>query len=337
MKNSRLAERFQSLVRENANLIIGKPLDTLFSLGLQRAAHYTPLVTPKEDFNLDDSQKSIFDVLSSDGPGLVSRFGSTELRVLLKHKNRTQNTALQRAYKLLVNQEAPVWSPWEHRNIRTQSGFFPVNEETISKFAGEVIAAATQVDILGSWIPGENQFEDVLSNAVALPQPHLEPFFSKRPWTLALQGKKVLVVHPFSKTIEIQYAEKRDKLFRHPDLLPEFDLETVRAPQTLVQETGGYEDWFTALDDVTERCSEKDFDIALVACGAYGMPLGARLKKRGKRVMHLGGPLQLLFGIRGRRWDERSPYTSLFNEHWVRPERADHPPGYSTVDNGVYW
>jgi hypothetical protein len=35
--------------------------------------------------------------------------------------------------------------------------------------------------------------------------------------------------------------------------------------------------------------------------------------------VHLGGATQRLFGIRGKRWDERPFFQNLYNEHWTRP------------------
>lgn len=43
-----------------------------------------------------------------------------------------------------------------------------------------------------------------------------------------------------------------------------------------------------------------DYDICLIGCGAYGFPLAAHAKRKGKKAVHLGGALQLLFGIKGK-------------------------------------
>ena len=51
------------------------------------------------------------------------------------------------------------------------------------------------------------------------------------PWSAALAGKRVLVVHPFKTTIERQYA-RREQLFPGTDILPQFaDLRIVQAVQ----------------------------------------------------------------------------------------------------------
>lgn len=152
-----------------------------------------------------------------------------------------------------------------------------------------------------------------------------------------LKGRKVLVVHPFEKTIRYQY-ERRKKIFDDPEKLPDMDLSIVKAVQTI----GGnadprFKDWFEALDYMTEEVFSKDFDIALVGCGAYGLPLAARIKKAGKVVIHLGGELQLLFGIRGKRWIEDPNHEKRMNEFWIHPLPEDVPENYEMVEGGCYW
>jgi glycerol-3-phosphate dehydrogenase len=53
-----------------------------------------------------------------------------------------------------------------------------------------------------------------------------------------------------------------------------------------------------------KRSTKKDYDVALIGCGAYGLPLASHVKRKGKQSIHLGGGLQLLFGIKGKRWDD---------------------------------
>lgn len=47
-----------------------------------------------------------------------------------------------------------------------------------------------------------------------------------------------------------------------------------------------------------DEIDKQDYDIALIGCGAYGFPLAAHIKRSGKKAIHLGGALQLLFGIK---------------------------------------
>jgi hypothetical protein len=83
-----------------------------------------------------------------------------------------------------------------------------------------------------------------------------------------------------------------------------------------------------------------DFDIALIGCGAYGMPLAAFIKKElNKQAIHMGGCLQLLFGIKGKRWETDSFKWDkiLYNDAWVRPTDDLKPSNYKKVEDGCYW
>jgi len=86
--------------------------------------------------------------------------------------------------------------------------------------------------------------------------------------------------------------------------------------------------------------SKLDFEVAVIGAGAYGMFLGAFCKRMGKQALHLGGASQLLFGIKGERWEHQYPpefSARLFNEHWVRPSEAQKPQGVEKVENSCYW
>lgn len=88
-----------------------------------------------------------------------------------------------------------------------------------------------------------------------------------------------------------------------------------------------------------EDIPQIDFDIAIIACGAYGMHVGAFIKRNlGKKAFHLCSPTQLLFGIKGRRWDTWPHYSEHFyNEHWVRPFASDTVQSAKTIEGGCCW
>ena len=179
---------------------------------------------------------------------------------------------------------------------------------------------------------------------------HLEclyPFWVDRPWTLALKGKKVLVVHPFAETIRSQY-NRRKYIFDNPDILPEYELKTLRAVQSNAGNDVPFRDWFEALKWMEEEIAKIDFDFCILGCGAYGLPLAAAVKRMGKKAIHIGGGTQLLFGIKGRRWDNdayhwknlpqlNTSYSSLYNDYWVRPSQSETPKAAKNVEGACYW
>ena len=80
-----------------------------------------------------------------------------------------------------------------------------------------------------------------------------------------------------------------------------------------------------------------DFDVAIIGAGSYGLPLGRHIKRSGKQAIHRAGNTQLMFGIRGRRWEELSPYKALIDNSWVRPAESETPKGSDGVERGAYW
>jgi hypothetical protein len=80
-----------------------------------------------------------------------------------------------------------------------------------------------------------------------------------------------------------------------------------------------------------------DPEVVILGCGAYGFPLAARLKTAGKQVIHLGGSTQILFGIKGARWDDHPVISSFYNEAWCRPDPRERPTGAERVEGACYW
>lgn len=278
----------------------------------------------KRDF-LDNEQTNeyIKFLLNRDEPFMVCRIGATE-----SFNMRVFEFADSKNYERAVNQ------------LCSLSGFFPENSLLAEKFVDMMKEAMREADLCGTLLaPFDeyfmNQYLPADSKVMFLP--HVDPTGYEQPWTWLLKGKKVLVVHPFTETIQRQY-QRRELIFPGWDILPEFELITIKAVQTIAgQKDERFQTWFDALNYMTEEIEKIDFDVALLGCGAYGMPLAARIKKMGKQVIHEGGGLQLLFGIRGKRWDGMPEAQKLFNEYWVYPSENETPAGSGKVEEGCYW
>jgi hypothetical protein len=166
----------------------------------------------------------------------------------------------------------------------------------------------------------------------------LNSFLYASPYTSVLRGQNVLVIHPFVETIRHQYDHQRKNLFRDPLVLPDFNLLLLKSPQTIAGNTDGYASWFEAYGDMCKKISGMNFNIAIIGAGAYGLPLGAVVKRSGRSVLHLGGATQLLFGIKGKRWETEYDFAkTVFNEHWEYPAESEKPPNFGKVENGCYW
>ncbi len=288
----------------------------------------------------------IYELLISPEPCMIARFGSTEMNIVVNYLSIHENN---HSWKKYITGESYDW--WWHEKgvlqFREWSGFFPLDEELLCQFSELMISDAQQVDILGSWLDNEYLLIGNPPRVKRVMLLALEPYWAEQPWTRALKGKKVLVIHPFAKLIEKQYREHRIQLFRNPDVLPEFELQTIQAVQSLGGDGGQFKTWFDALHYMEDEIDKRDYDIALIGCGAYGFPLAAHVKRSGKKAVHVGGALQLLFGIKGRRWEipnyggdllgRVNPYPELFNEFWCRPGDEVKPSNAQKVEGACYW
>lgn len=267
----------------------------------------------------------IAELLQKDNPFMIARYGAVELAVM----RQCQEIILGIRNK--VKQEL-------RNQFQMCAGFFPNNEEKIFKFFQMMREDSGQVDLFGTWYnPMENYFiAKYNKTAMCTPLVGLEPWYYDNPWSKYLKGKKVLVIHPFEKTIQKQY---NNRMQIYPNgLLPTFELSTVKAVQTIAgQNNDKFNDWFDALEYMFEQSMKKDFDVAIIGCGAYGFPLAAKIKREGKQVIHLGGATQLLFGIKGKRWDEKPEVAKLYNDFWCRPSIEENVKNKDIVEGGCYW
>ena len=292
------------------------------------------------DWTGQAASDAIRELLLRDTPCMIARFGSGEMETTLRHLDISRpGSPIVKFARLLAGQIGPFW--WDNSiraGITWIAGLFPPTNETMDRFGTRVLEDAQQIDLLACWLAGEKRLQSkYFPLAKGIPLVDLEPFGASPPWTTALENKAVLIVHPFEATIRRQYA-KREQLFKDPRVLPFFKLKTYKTVQSLAGNTGRFSTWFDALDHMCREISEIDFDIALIGAGAYGMPLAAHVKRMGKKAVHMGGATQLLFGIKGGRWDHIPAYSQgLYNDCWTRPLPEDFPPNYKTVEGGSYW
>lgn len=276
----------------------------------------------------------IKELLQSDHPVMICRFGSTELDCIVDYKN---HFTIGNAWKFVTHKINSLgYNKSSIFSMLNNSGFFPTTARYMDQFSEMMIDLMPLVDVLGSWRFEERLFDKELSAAIKIPLGDLEPYFHENPWSEVLKNKKVLVIHPFEASILSQY-QKRDLLFEDDRVLPEFDLFTIKAVQSLGNKPAEYATWFDALESMKKEIDKSNFDIAIIGCGAYGFPLAAYVKSIGKKAVHLGGATQMLFGIKSKSWEDEPKFHYLMNEHWVRPKETERPANYKLVEGGRYW
>lgn len=272
----------------------------------------------------EETNQWIIEQIRCGKPLMVCRFGSNELATV-----KTFDFEVKRKYTHQLDRA--------HRF----TGLFPETEEIGRQFAERMKDDIPSADLIGIWPqPYEEYYikkygaSDLKCTWLGSLEPWSNP---ENPWTKALAGKTVLVVHPFTDSIHLQY-QKREQLFPGTGYLPDFRLITLRSVQTAAgEEDPRFSSWFEALEWMKREIMVRDFDIAILGCGAYGFPLAAEIKKAGKQAVHLGGATQLLFGITGGRWDNDPVIQMLVNDAWVRPMPHERPIDSEKIENNCYW
>lgn len=255
------------------------------------------------------------------GPFLFARCGATEMRTVADWQ-----------------QNGGHFADRTRQEIRALSGVFPTDDDTLGRFCERYVACAQSADLLALWDVGaEREVIRGCRGTTFAKLRALEPYYHQNPWSSALAGKKVLVVHPFKETILRQYA-RREALFPDTQILPEFaGLTVIRAVQGLAGQETGYASWFDALDAMARQMDAADYEVAIIGAGAYGLPLAAHARDTGHTAIQMSGATQLLFGIKGKRWDDHPIISTLYNDAWVRPAENEGIPNREAVEGGSYW
>lgn len=269
-----------------------------------------------------DGNAVIKGIIQNGNPAMIARCGATEMRCVGEYLSKGS------------------FSDKIRREIQELSGVFPTTDEVLEKFCEYYVSCTAQADMLALWGVGAES-RVVKTRCKKTTQycklEALEPYYFEMPWSEALRGKKVLVVHPFAESIQKQY-QKRESLFENKNVLPQFQkLICIRAVQSIAGEETEFATWFEALDFMKKRIVEVDFDVAIIGAGAYSLPLAAYVKEIGKISVQMSGSTQILFGIKGKRWDNIPEVSKHFNEYWVKPSDKETPKHSNNVEGGSYW
>ena len=271
---------------------------------------------------------------------LVGRSGTTEAKVM-------RNVFGSPIHDVMKHGE--VNSPLDERLVaeaKFSSGISGLQPHSLVYFAAEYFSAATKTDVYAhaEYVKhgaGLAAFLQAAGTEICRIQ-DLEPLNALRagiePWTTALSGLRVLVIHPFKESIHRGY-ERRRSINGIREILPDFgNLEVIEPPVTFL-DTPDVNSWDWHLRRLKERVAASgDHDVVIAGAGAYGLPIASFAKDRGAVGIHLGGATQLLFGIAGARWDSHAALGPWIDDSWLRPVAAERFSGYQKFEGGRgYW
>ena len=322
------------------------------------------------DYQLENSLIKIREYLQSDKPVIITRIGGTDFDFLLDYVKRKKNGRLMPLFNnfckgnnLLYefngyfdttdSMEEEIDNLTEYAEICLESY---KNSDLIQVANGSVLDNMNFVYYPGNRLKKSSSKRDInLSklfnrelNYIIHPMEYINYItykknnFIKTIFPL-FEGKTILVISPFIEDIEKQYKIK-DKLYTFGPyqnfIYPNFTLKTLKTPITYSKYTErkninymGYKNWHECLSDIKNKLKDIEFDIALLGCGSYTLPLLNDIKNRGKHAIYCGGVLQIFFGILGSRYSYLEE-SGICNEHWIYPEisKAD----VSTHDLKLY-
>lgn len=288
----------------------------------QKSYAYENRVLP----DVKESNSIIFDFIQSGKPFSLVRPGNGEYSFALEWEER--KIFGRRLYK----RKSDNWD--------IHMSLFSGQEDRYNYMFRQDIADADVFVGFPESIMEEYLCERYCSDSIWLSMDCFGPVSAHNPWTNALEGKKVLFVSQFADYLQMQY-EKRDLLYYGKWQFPEFELIPVRSvwyfPQ---QKDERFNSWFEALDYLFNEIMKHDFDIAILSCGSFAINLASMIKRAGKQAIQYAGELQMLFGIRGARWDNNPFFSQYFNESWIRIDKKDvgiKQDELTTLDNGCYW
>lgn len=224
------------------------------------------------------------------------------------------------------------------------AGVFPIHREIYQRWASAYREAVQKMDFIAQWQP-PGSFLEAYEQAFLnrdLPKAVRGSFVGLEPvgaaWLRPLAELRWLVVSPFCETIKSQLPKLALLNVFHgvdPKSLGQAarSCRFVPCPQLPYMVAPVHRDWLDGLEELKEAIAKQEFDVAIIGAGAWSLPLAAHAKRLGKIGLHLGGTLNLFFGIRGGRFDQRG----FYNEYWVRPVNSERPDKYVLLENGAYW
>lgn len=285
--------------------------------------------------SLKESNDKIIELLQSNKPFYISRMGigaETYIPYIYKTTNNFQHNDIKKLLYMLDN----------------NNGIYNLNLDSLKKYCNLYYNSIKNSDYLASFINyiiNEQKFMKP-DNKELLYSRILEPFYccleDIKPWSHYLLGKRVLIISPFVESFKKQLQNKF-QIFKDPNKKIFLDNQEFIFYKTFITTAGNHihKNWEETFDIMCDNISKLDFDIALVSCGGYGAPLSYYIKKQlNKTVIYVGGGLQLLFGVMGKRWENNDMWKKIIKENesnFIRPSGDEIINNINRVENGCFW
>jgi hypothetical protein len=300
-----------------------------------------PLLTQKE------GAQELVRAIQAALPYAAGKLGTSEFEALcwyIAHRRR-------KSYDTLSPYPQHVF-----RHMVMNAGLFPTRPDTLDQWAEHMLQNVLPVmDLMVEWNPSSKLHEYYFLEAHA---PHskrtvlraLEPYYESDPsdrYTLFIpEGAKIAIISPFADTI-LEQSSKLPAIWESNPVWSTgstahtfIPIQTFYSPLVAGdrhQWAPRIHDWHAACDEIVEKVKQVGAKYAFIGCGALSLPIAAALKQAGCIAIHTGGATQILFGIKGRRWDSHAIISKLYNAAWTRPAAHEIPERSVAIENGCYF
>ena len=285
--------------------------------------------------NLSNSNNEIIELIKKNKPFSVIRLGIGP------------ETAL--TYEYIITKKVNV--AYLHPELLTlyNAGIYTKNKnlQKMELFCHYYNAGIKNCDLLASFTEYILEIQRFFSKSYNIKQIHsrsIEPFHiiqeNEIPWTHYLKNKKILIINPFTDSFKKQIKNNFQMFKNKTMFLDDQEFIFYKSYQTIAG-NHIHNDWFETFQIMCNDIKDIDFDIALLGCGGYGLPLCNFIKtKLNKSAIYIGGGLQLMFGVMGKRWENIPLWKKIISENncnFIKPSNDEICNNLNNIENGCYW
>jgi len=286
--------------------------------------------------DIKESNKKIIELIKKNEPFTVCRLGNGYETYITYEYIKTNK----------INEN------YLHPNVNLNGIYSKTNEiEKFKKYCELYNEAIINTDFLACFVLDNNYITNIQNDysiKYNLSVGHsrvIEPFYllmeNEIPWSHYLVNKKVLIVNPFVESFKEQ-IKNGFEIFKdnRTIFLPNQEFIFYESYQTIAG-NHIHNDWYETFNIMCNDIEKLDFDIALLGCGGYGLPLCNFIKNKMKKsAIYIGGGLQLLFGVMGTRWENNEMWKKIIEENdckFIRPSKDEICNNFKNIENGCYW
>ena len=287
--------------------------------------------------NVSESNKMLINIIKNNNPFSIVRMGwgpETTLTVSYMYHNFFNENELHPFYKTLYN--AGIYT--KNKDLNMIKLFCKYYDKAIKE--SDMILSFSKTDKSISYcqnLYASNYRKNQLDHTVLNPTNII--IKNETPWTHYLKGKKILIINPFIQSIKKQ-LDNNFKLM-HNNIFLENQHFCFYKPFQTIAGNHIHENWFETFKIMCREIQNIDFDIALLSCGGYGLPLCSFIKEYlNKQAIYVGGELQMWFGVLGKRWGENLFWQEIIKNcpsTFIRPSGDEICKNLNTIEGGCYW